>query len=117
MREQLYTKAQMNFRDLTPYLTYALHIQYLLRWHIEGLCPHVYLFVDVHTGNDEEDPRTPGSTRQQPTQPEYYRPLVFLTTDTRKSKTERRKKIHSTQPSRNSTALKTKTRIERWKDH
>jgi hypothetical protein len=97
-------------------ITNFVAVQYLLRRYIEGLCPHVYLLVDVHTGNDEEDPRTPGSTRQQPTQPEYHRPLVFLKTDTRKSKTERRKKIHSTQPSRNITALKTEIRIERWKD-
>jgi hypothetical protein len=58
-------------------------LTYLLGWYIKILDPHVYFLVDVHTGNDEEDSRTPGSTRQQPTQPEYHRPLVFLTTETR----------------------------------
>jgi hypothetical protein len=62
---------------------------YLLRWYIEILDPHVYLLIDVHAGNDEEDPRTPGSTRQQPTQPEYHRPLVFLKKKTRKTKLKR----------------------------
>jgi hypothetical protein len=30
----------------------------------------------------KKTPRIPGSTRQQPTQPEYHRPLVFLTKET-----------------------------------
>ena len=53
---------------------------YLLGRDIKGLCSHVDLLVDVHTGDDEEDPRTPGSARQQPTQPEDHRPLVLLIT-------------------------------------
>jgi hypothetical protein len=64
-------------------------LSYLLGWYIKILDPHVYLLVDVHTGNDEEDPRTPGSTRQQPTQPEYHGPLVFLKKKIRKSKLKR----------------------------
>ena len=47
---------------------------------VKVLDPHVDLLVDVHTGDDEEDPRTPGTARQQPTQPEDHRPLVLLIT-------------------------------------
>ena len=39
---------------------------------------HVYLLVDIHTWDDEEDPRTPSSSCQQPTQPEDDGPLVLL---------------------------------------
>ena len=40
--------------------------------------PHIDLLVDIHTRNDEEHSRTPGSSRQQPTQSEDDRPLVLL---------------------------------------
>ena len=40
--------------------------------------PQVDLLVDVHTGDDKEDPRTPSSSRQKTTQPEDDGPLVLL---------------------------------------
>ena len=42
------------------------------------MSPHVDLLVSVHTGQDEEDPRTPGPSYQQPAQPEDDGPLVLL---------------------------------------
>ena len=42
------------------------------------MAPHVNLLVDINTGNDEEDPRTPGSSCQEPAQPEDDGPLVLL---------------------------------------
>ena len=40
--------------------------------------PHVNLLEDVDTGQDEEDPRTPGSSRQQQAKSENDSSLVFL---------------------------------------
>ena len=42
------------------------------------MSPHVHLLVRVHTGEDEENPRAPRSSRQQPAQPEDDGPLVLL---------------------------------------
>ena len=42
------------------------------------MSPHVHLLVRVHTGEDEEHPRAPRSSHQQPTQPEDDGPLVLL---------------------------------------
>ena len=42
------------------------------------MAPHVNLLVDINTGNDEEDSRTPGSSCQEPAQPEDDGPLVLL---------------------------------------
>ena len=39
---------------------------------------HVDLLVDINTGDDEEDPGPPGSSCQQPTQPEDDGSLVLL---------------------------------------
>ena len=50
----------------------------LLRRYLEGHAPHVDLNVGVHTGDDEEHPRAPRSSRQQPAQPEDDGPLVLL---------------------------------------
>ena len=43
-----------------------------------GCCSHVDLLVSVNTGNDEENPRTSGSTREKTTKPEYDRSFIFL---------------------------------------
>ena len=40
--------------------------------------PHVNLLVNIHTGNDEEDSRPPGSPCQQSAQSEDDCPLVLL---------------------------------------
>ena len=39
---------------------------------------HVNLLILIHAGNHEEDAGSPGSSRQQPAQPEDDRPLVLL---------------------------------------
>ena len=39
---------------------------------------HIDLLVDIHTGDDEEDSRPPGSSCQQPTQSEDDGSLVLL---------------------------------------
>ena len=49
-----------------------------MRWNLIGLTPHVDLLVNIHTGNDKEDAWSPGSSCQQPTQPEDDGPLVLL---------------------------------------
>ena len=46
-------------------------------------CPHVDLLVGVHAGDDEEDPRAPGSSGEEAAQPEDYRPFIFLDNLTR----------------------------------
>ena len=46
---------------------------------IEGLGPHVNFLVHVDTGQDEEHPGAPRAPGQQQPEPEYHRPLVFLT--------------------------------------
>lgn len=53
-------------------------VSYLLWGHIECDHSHVHLGVVVNTGQDEEDPRAPGSTRQKTTQPEDDSSLVLL---------------------------------------
>ena len=40
--------------------------------------PQVHLLVNIHTGDDKEDPRPPGSSCQQPAQPEDDGSLVLL---------------------------------------
>ena len=50
----------------------------LLRWDLILPTPHVDLLISVHTGDDEENPRAPGSSSQQPAQPEDDGPLVLL---------------------------------------
>ena len=51
---------------------------YFLWWNVKGLSSHIYLLVNIHTGDDKEDPGTPSSSCQQPTQPEDDGPLVLL---------------------------------------
>ena len=50
----------------------------LLGWNLESLGSHVDLLVDINTGDDEEHPGPPGSSCQQPAQPEDDGPLVLL---------------------------------------
>ena len=50
----------------------------LLWRYIKCLCSHVNLLIDIHTGDDEEDPRPPGSSWQQPSQSEDDGSLVLL---------------------------------------
>ena len=54
-----------------------IHSYFLWR-NVKGLSSHVNLLVDINTGNDEEDSRTPGSSCQEPAQPEDDGPLVLL---------------------------------------
>ena len=49
-----------------------------MRWNLEGLRSHIDLLVNIHTGDDKEDPGTPGSSCEQPTQSEDDGPLVLL---------------------------------------
>ena len=52
---------------------------YNLLWgNFKCLTPHVDLLVDIHTGDDEEDPGPPGSSSQKSAQPEDDGPLVLL---------------------------------------
>ena len=51
---------------------------YLLWWDIIGEDPHIHLGVAVHTGQDEEYARTPGTSTKKTTKPEYDCSLVFL---------------------------------------
>ena len=50
----------------------------LLWWNLISLTPHVNLLVNIHTGDDEEDPRPPGSARQETAQSEDDGSLVLL---------------------------------------
>ena len=45
---------------------------------VVGLSPHINLLVDIHTGDDEEHPRAPGSARQEQSQSKYDGSLVLL---------------------------------------
>ena len=51
---------------------------HLLWRYLIGASSHVNLLINIHTGDDEEHPGTPGSPRQQPAQPEDDGPLVLL---------------------------------------
>ena len=51
---------------------------HLLRRDFKGLTPHIDLLVNIHTGNDEEDSRPPGSSWQQSAQSEDDGSLVLL---------------------------------------
>ena len=42
------------------------------------MSPHVDLLVGVHTREDEEDPRTAGSSNKQSAESEDNGPLIFL---------------------------------------
>ena len=52
--------------------------QNLLRGNIISRSSHVYFLEDIQTGDDEEDPRPPGSSPHQATQPEDDGSLVLL---------------------------------------
>ena len=60
------------------WFSFQWYLSYLLWWYFKSLTPHINLLVDINTRNDEEHPRTPSSSRQQPTQPEDDGPLVLL---------------------------------------
>ena len=47
-------------------------------WDLIGCRPEVNFLVDIHTGDDKEDPGPPGSSCQQPAQPEDDGSLVLL---------------------------------------
>ena len=49
-----------------------------MRRNLVSGCPHVDLLVGVDTGDDEEDPGTPGSSGEKTTKPEYDRSFIFL---------------------------------------
>ena len=49
-----------------------------MRWNLESLRSHIDLLVDIHTGDDKEDPGPPGSSGQQPAQSEDDGSLVLL---------------------------------------
>ena len=55
-----------------------LSIINLLRGNFKCLTSHVDLLVNIHTGDDKEDPRPPGSSCQQPAQSEDDGSLVLL---------------------------------------
>ena len=50
----------------------------LLWWDVIGLGPQIYLFIDVNTGNDEENPGTSGFPSQHSAQAEDDGSLVLL---------------------------------------
>ena len=50
----------------------------LLWWNLVSCSSEVNLDMSVHAGDGEEDPGAPGSSSQQPTQPEDDGPLVLL---------------------------------------
>ena len=68
--------------DPTPVLrelrTTYREFSYLLWWDFKGLSPHVHFLVNIHTGDDEEDPGPPGSSCQQSAQSEDDGSLVLL---------------------------------------
>ena len=49
-----------------------------MRRDFKSLAPHVYLFININTGNDEEHPWTPGPTCEKTTKAEDDRSLIFL---------------------------------------
>ena len=51
---------------------------HLLRRDVIGLCPHVDLLIDVHTGYDEEDAWSAGAAGEQAAQAEDDGALVLL---------------------------------------
>ena len=51
---------------------------YFLWRNVKGLSSHIYLLVDIHTGDDEEHSRAPGSSCQQSAQSEDDGSLVLL---------------------------------------
>ena len=56
----------------------SIYILYLLWGDREVLYSHVYDLEDVHTGDDKEDARTPGSATEDPPQAEDDGLLVLL---------------------------------------
>ena len=52
---------------------------YLLRGNVKVSDSQINLLINIHTGNDEEDSRAPGTPGQQAAQPEDDCPLVLLT--------------------------------------
>ena len=64
-------------KQLSIFLLLMINLN-LLRGNFKCHAPHVDLNVGVNTGDDEEDPRAPRSSRQQPAQPEDDGPLVLL---------------------------------------
>ena len=50
----------------------------LLWGNFKCLTPHIDLLVNIHTGDDEEDPGPPGSSCQQSAQSEDDGSLVLL---------------------------------------
>lgn len=50
----------------------------LLWWNFKSLSSHINFLINIHTGNDEEDPRTPCSTREEPSQAEDDCSLILL---------------------------------------
>ena len=51
---------------------------YLLRGNVKVSDSQINLLINIHTGNDEEDSRAPGTPGQQAAQPEDDCPLVLL---------------------------------------
>ena len=51
---------------------------YLLRWDLKSLRPHINLLIDIYTGNDKEDSRPPGPSCQESSKTENDGSLVFL---------------------------------------
>ena len=50
----------------------------LLRWYLVCCGSHVNLFVNIHTRDDEEDPRSSSPTGHKSAQPEDDCSLIFL---------------------------------------
>ena len=69
-----------------------IHVFYLLWRNFKSLSPHIHFLVNVDTGDDEEDPRPPGSSSQQPAQPEDDGPLVLLDHLHHEDQTERKRR-------------------------
>ena len=55
----------------------TIHSYFLWR-NVKGLSSHINLLVNIHTGDDKEDPRPPGSSCQEPAQSEDDGSLVLL---------------------------------------
>ena len=53
-------------------------ILHLLWWNLVVVSPHVDLLVSVDTGEDEEDPGTPGTANKQSSESEDNGPLILL---------------------------------------
>ena len=76
-RKILIVELHWSFIELKVLLFYS-RFPHLLWWDLVRVCPQVHLLVDIHTGDDKEDPRAPGTARQKTTQPEDDGPLVLL---------------------------------------